>query len=214
MKDYKEISRKSFNEDAEKFNHEHSNEKFVMKKESYEVVQEEVKKEKFESFLDVGCGIGNSIELLLQEFPEAHYVGLDIAEKMIEVAKKKNLPNTEFLIGDAENLPFDHNQTFDVVICKETFHHFPNPDKFFQEVYRVLNPNGRFIIFDFSTTEVSRWIKNNITNNFSSHGICHHYSIPEVTDLYKKFNFDVIRAENVLEKRMIVCGKKVIKDKT
>jgi len=121
---------------------------------------------------------------------------------MIEIAKKKNLP---------ENLPFDENRKFDVVICKETFHHFPNPEIFFKEIYWVLKPNGRFIIFDFSTTEVSRWIKNTFTNNISSHSIIHHYNVSEVTDLYKKFNFEILRAENVLEERMIICGKKVLK---
>jgi len=183
-----------------------------MKRESYDIVQEEIKKEKFKSFLDVGCGIGNSIELLLKEFPETRCVGLDIAEKMIAIAREKKLPNTEFIIGDAENLPFDETnpeECFDVVICKETFHHFPNPEKFFSEVYRVLRPGGRFIIFDFAApSEVSRWIKNTITNNFSSHGICHHYNIPEVTALAEKFNFKVIRAENVTEERMIVTSKK------
>ncbi|ORX81870.1 putative methyltransferase type 11 [Anaeromyces robustus] len=221
MKDYKEISKKSFNEDAEKLNLEESSEenKFFMKRESYDIVQEEVKKENFDDFLDIGCGIGNSIELLLKEFPESHFIGLDIAEKMIELAKKKKLSpeHTEFIIGDAENLPFDGHsphQSFDVVICKETFHHFPHPEKFFTEVYRVLKPNGRFIIFDFATTEISRWIKNNITNSFSSHGICHHYNIQEVTDLYKNFNFEILRAENVTDDRMIVSGRKIIKEQT
>jgi len=51
MKDFKEISRKSFNEDAEKINHIHSEEKYVMKKDNYNIVQEEeVKKKKFRKF--------------------------------------------------------------------------------------------------------------------------------------------------------------------
>jgi ubiquinone/menaquinone biosynthesis C-methylase UbiE len=36
--------------------------------------------------------------LLTKEFPDKHYVGLDLTPKMIEVAKKKKLKNTEFIV--------------------------------------------------------------------------------------------------------------------
>lgn len=45
------------------------------------------------------------IELLHEKYPEKHYTGLDLTPEMIHVAQAKNLSNTEFLVGDSENLP-------------------------------------------------------------------------------------------------------------
>lgn len=49
---------------------------------------------------------------------------------MIRKAKDKNLPNTELVVGDCENLPFEA-EAFDVAINSQSFHHHPNPDAFF-----------------------------------------------------------------------------------
>ena len=47
------------------------------------------------------------IELLHEKYPDKHYTGLDLTPEMIHVAQAKNLSNTEFLVGDSENLPFE-----------------------------------------------------------------------------------------------------------
>ena len=81
---------------------------------------------------------------------------------MIEVEKKKNMKGVELVVGDCENLPFAEN-SFDVVICCESFHHYPNPQDFFNNVYRVLRPNGRLILRDMTmSSELVRWFCNNI----------------------------------------------------
>lgn len=55
-------------------------------------------------------------------------------EKMIEAAKKKKLDGVCFVVGDCEKLPFEEN-SFDVVTCSMSFHHYPNPDKFFKSLH-------------------------------------------------------------------------------
>lgn len=49
--------------------------------------------------VDLGCGPGNSTEVLLTQFPEAHITGLDSSPDMIEKARKR-LPDLEFTLGD------------------------------------------------------------------------------------------------------------------
>ena len=46
--------------------------------------------------------------------------------------------------GDVGNLPFE-DSTFDVVLSMNGFHAFPDKEKAFDEVLRVLKPGGRFI---------------------------------------------------------------------
>jgi SAM-dependent methyltransferase len=98
----------------------------------------------------------------LAKYPDKHYTGIDLTPKMIEVAKNKRMTNVELVVGDCENLPFAEN-SFDAVICSESFHHYPNPQDFFNSVYRVLRPNGRFILRDITVEpSVRRWLFNHI----------------------------------------------------
>ena len=46
--------------------------------------------------------------------------------------------------GDVGNLPFE-DSTFDVVLSMNGFHAFPDKEKAFDEVYRVLKTGGKFI---------------------------------------------------------------------
>lgn len=82
------------------------------------------------------------ISLLAEKYPDRHYTGLDLTPAMIEQAKKKNIPNAEFVVGDCENFPFENN-AFDAIICSNSFHHYPDPLAFFKSVKRCLRPGGK-----------------------------------------------------------------------
>ena len=113
----------------------------------------------FDSLLDVGCGTGPVVELLAKKYPEKHFIGLDITPAMIEVAQSKGLSNAEFMVGDAENLPFGDGR-FDAVLCSNSFHHYPNPGAFLREAHRVLRPGGKLILRDYTSNDVVVWLMN------------------------------------------------------
>jgi ubiquinone/menaquinone biosynthesis C-methylase UbiE len=92
--------------------------------------------------LDLGTGTGAGALWLAQEFPDARVTGVDISEPMIEQAKAK-LPNelsgrVEFLVGDAERLPFSDG-SLDLVAQISV-------PVFFDEVARVLAPGGYLVV--------------------------------------------------------------------
>lgn len=92
--------------------------------------------------LDVGCGTGRMVENL-RKFG-AKVTGVDVSEKMLEVAKKR-FGSTEFVLGDVEDLPFE-NERFDMVIATFVIVHLRELQQAFDEVYRVLKPGGVFIV--------------------------------------------------------------------
>lgn len=123
----------------------------------YPDILAELEGEPFEDLLDAGCGTGAMIEILENEMPGRHYVGIDLTPAMIAHAKSKNLPNAEFVVGDCEDLPFPDG-SFDVIICANSAHHYPDIERFYQSVARCLRPGGRLILRDFtSDNPMVRW---------------------------------------------------------
>lgn len=87
--------------------------------------------------LDLSCGTGELLAVLQQRNKGmTQLYGLDIAEKMLEEARKK-LPSAVILrSGDVHNIPFK-NKKFDYVISTEALHHYAQQEKALQEMKRV-----------------------------------------------------------------------------
>lgn len=163
MKDnkYKELSIKEFTKVAKKYEGNNAG-IYKMCKKDYPDILEEIEKEDFQTLLDAGCGPAPMISLLSEKYPDKYYTGLDLTPLMIEQAKNKNIKNATFVVGDCENFPFEDNM-FDIIICSMSFHHYPNPQAFFNSVKRCLKPNGRLILRDMTTdNKLIEWICNNI----------------------------------------------------
>jgi len=94
------------------------------------------------AFLDLGCGAGQSTELL----KKAGYnvIGVDGCERFI-IQAKMSFPQNKYICCQAESLTFlDHS--FDCVASYNTIEHFIDLNKILEEVSRVLKPGGLFII--------------------------------------------------------------------
>ena len=181
---YKELSIKEFTKAAELYDSGHAG-IYEMCKDDYPPILEELTGEDFENLLDVGCGTGPMVELLAAEFPEKRYTGLDLTPKMIEVANAKAIEGARFVVGDAENLPFD-DESFDTVICANSFHHYPNPQKFFNEVARVLQPGGKLVLRDYTAAAPVIWLMNHTEMplaNLAGHGDVRAYTLDQVNSL-------------------------------
>lgn len=96
------------------------------------------------SLLDVGTGTGALAGELLGRGSQV--VGIDISEEMISVARRKFkiFPNSDFLVAQAEKLPFQP-MTFDGVVSAfviRNLHHAGNLLASFKEFHRVIKPGG------------------------------------------------------------------------
>ncbi len=186
--EYKQLSIREFSKAARVYE---SNKAGVYKicKKDYPDVLAELEKEEFTDLLDCGCGPAPMLPLLHEKYPSMHYTGIDLTPEMIEVAKKKKIENANLLVGDCENLPFSKD-SFDVVICCQSFHHYPNVLDFFHSVYRVLRPGGRLILRDMTAnTSLVRGFFNHVELplvNLTGHGDVRVYSVQEVDTLCRR----------------------------
>ena len=182
----KELSIGEFTRAADKYETDDAGVYNICKKD-YPDILAEVEKEPFRDLLDAGCGTAPMLSLLTKRFPEAHFTGIDLTPRMIELAKAKSLPNTVLVCGDCENLPFD-SDSFDVVICSQSFHHYPHPELFFRSVSRCLRSNGRLILRDMTmgNNRLLHWFVNTLELpflNLLGSGDVHCYNRKEIIAL-------------------------------
>lgn len=91
--------------------------------------------------LDIGCGPGNSTQVLAQRFPNAYILGIDKSSNMIETAKK-DYPNLEFKICDVDKDLSILDNDFDVVFSNACIQWIPNHNKLLKNMIGLLKPNG------------------------------------------------------------------------
>jgi len=94
--------------------------------------------------LDLGCGIGNTTNMLNGRFPGAHITGVDGDKLLIRAATERNAdkhPNLDFLTGDARHLPFPDN-CFHLVFSRYILEFIPEPLSALNEMKRVCKPGG------------------------------------------------------------------------
>jgi Methylase involved in ubiquinone/menaquinone biosynthesis len=98
---------------------------------------------------DLGAGEGLLSELLARRCRKV--IAVDNSEKIVEFgaakAKKNNLKNLEFRLGDLQNPPIEPSSV-DLVILSQALHHAENPGDALKGAHRILKPHGQILILD------------------------------------------------------------------
>ncbi|MBK6510180.1 MAG: malonyl-ACP O-methyltransferase BioC [Haliea sp.] len=96
------------------------------------------------SILDLGCGTGYFCPALRARYPEARYLGLDIASGMVDFARSRCPSDCDWLVADAESLPLA-SDSIDLVFSSLAVQWCARPEHLFAELARVLRPGGRCV---------------------------------------------------------------------
>lgn len=100
--------------------------------------------------LDLATGTGDQALALIKSQASIHSItGIDLSPEMLEIARRKIPCKMQFMIADAEKLPFP-DQSFDAATFSFGIRNVTDPLKSLSEIYRVLKRRGRALILEFS----------------------------------------------------------------
>jgi demethylmenaquinone methyltransferase / 2-methoxy-6-polyprenyl-1,4-benzoquinol methylase len=100
--------------------------------------------------LDLASGTGDFSRLVLDQFPQARVVAVDLTEQMLSKAQRRGIQNV--VCADASTLPFSE-ASFDCVFVGYGVRNFPNLVASIKEIERVIHPGGQLATLDFFLPE-------------------------------------------------------------
>ena len=159
-------------------------------------------------YLDIGCGTGNyTNELQKNGFD---FIGIDPSELMLKKAKLKN-EEINWKIGSVENIGLPENFV-DGIIGSLTIHHWNDLKIGFSELYKVLKPGGRIVIFTSTPKQMKGYWLNHYFPQMLLDSIIQMPTFKKVKTAMKDSGIEFLEKHKYfikpdLEDQFLYCGK-------
>jgi SAM-dependent methyltransferase len=145
-------------------------------------------------YLDLATGNGYIAFELAPKFPDIYITGLDITPNSIQQNRLRQqemgLNHLDFQLYDGIFYPFEDG-TFDGIVSRYAFHHFPDPDASLLEFRRILSADGFVVISDPSTYEDDNASFIDDFQRLRPDGHIHFYKRQEMIALFQRHGFTV-----------------------
>lgn len=139
--------------------------------------------------LDLGSATGHFADRLKKQYPRARIIELDIAEGMLSHSKRSSERNSprSLICADAERLPL-LSESMDLIFSNCTFHWIFELNTLFEEINRVLKPNG-ILLFSTFGPDTLQELRNSFSNIDSEKHINYFMDMHNIGDLLLKTGF-------------------------
>jgi len=172
--------------------------------------------------LDVGCSSGNLLKTIRSQNSHCLCWGIDVEPDI----KKINIKNCNFEVCSALKTHFEDNY-FTTIFALDTLEHIKDTKIAIKELYRILSPNGRFILCGPTESlfyKLCRFLQFGMLSKSIKHNErgtggevdFHHHTIYDLEEFVLQENFQLIEQKSlpgfpIPELFRITCYKKIEK---
>ena len=196
--EYIEKTKEKFDKQAEKYDSKYGTHAMAL----YDDILEKLDHFSFDDLLDIGCGTGNLLSLISSKY-KSNLTGIDLSPEMLEIAHNKLGKKADLILGDSENLPFEP-ESFDMIICTDSFHHYPRPNHVLKGIRKVLKPGGSLLIADPWAPAPFRQIAN-FFFRFRNEGDVKIYSEAEILKLFELTGLNLVEYNKLRGKNAFIA---------
>lgn len=142
-----------------------------------------------DSVLEIGCYCGYRLKKAKERFPQKKYIGLDMVNDALEIARSILNKDVELIKANAQDIPLT-NKSIDLIYTFASLMHvsFRNIKKVVKEMERVAK---KYILL-VEITDLESSFLDKIKLNMWAYGYMHNYG-----KLFKKTNFKLARKESL-----------------
>lgn len=160
-----------------------------------------------ERILEFGCAEGAHSEMLLNRFPEAELLGIDVAEDAVKRARETvGEERAEFIAGDAVKRIDDLGDGFDLVVWSETIYYMgnqlsvPEMNEYIQNVFDLMTDGGLVVMANIigqEGTEEERLTRPEVLDAYyrmlCAHGekVSHEVFVEEKAETGESYEYDI-----------------------
>ena len=165
------------------------------------------------TIFEIGCGPGNITKYLLSKNNTLKITGIDIAPKMIELAKSNN-PSANFKVMDTRKLD-EVNEKFDAIMCGFCLPYLSKTDssKLLYDAAKILAKDG---ILYLSFVQGSSSKSGYISGSTGHRTYFYYHSIGDIKKQLLKNHFEIVKSFEVkypkaaeIEIHNIIIAKKI-----
>ena len=97
------------------------------------------------NIIDIGCGPGNSTQVLCERYPDSKVLGVDMSDDMIKTARETH-DNAEFMVCDVEREIDKISEKYDIVFSNACIQWIPNHELLLKNMMNLLNEGGALAV--------------------------------------------------------------------
>lgn len=162
--------------------------------------------------LEIGCGQGQGTKNILRYWQPQTIDAIDLDPKMVARAKRRLTDKrVSFKVGDAADLSFAKDNSYDAIFDFAIIHHIPNWQECLRELYRVLKPGSYLYIQDLSIESFTKSLIGKSIKPILDHPYEAMYTKAAFDKELERVGFQVIEAsdwENHLFWRIVRKGER------
>lgn len=159
---------------------------------------------KEDAVLDLTCCTGTLINFIDENYGCDIY-GIYSSNNIIELCKNKVNKSSKIMLGETYNIPYE-DEKFNLVTSTKALHSFKDTLKSFEEIYRVLKPDGKVILEHVYYISPIKKLINKFIKNKS--GSLKSHSLEDIKEMLYVIGFkEVTFKKNEMFSYIIIANK-------